>query len=105
MPNALVIRPRAQTDVDAEAAYYHTTDSLLTATRFLEDLRHVFERLVQFPHLGTFWPTGNRELIGLRRRPLPHFPYSVFYLPTEGAVEIVRVLHNSRDLPALLEDL
>jgi toxin ParE1/3/4 len=105
VPKALVIRPRAQADVDAEAAYYHTTDSPLTATRFLEDLRHVFERLVEYPHLGTPWPTTSRELIGLRRRLLIHFPYSVFYLPTAEAIEIVRVLHNSRDLPPLLEDL
>jgi hypothetical protein len=27
----------------------------------------------------------------------------VFYLPTKKTLEIVRVLHNSRDLPAALE--
>lgn len=101
----LVISPRAQTDVDEEAAYYQTTAGLDTATRFLEDLRHTFERLLEFPHLGTPWPTTRRELLGLRRRVLSQFPYSVFSLPSEQAVEIVRVLHNSRDLPAALEDL
>src|SRR4051812_34295246 len=80
VPKVLVISPRAQADVDEEAAYYQTTDSLATATRFLDDLRHVFERLVEFPHLGTPWKTSNRQLVGLRRRLLPHFPYSVFYL-------------------------
>ena len=105
MPKALVIRPQAQADVDAEAAYYQASDTPLTATRFLEDLRHVFERLLHFPQLGRPWPTTNRELLGLRRWPLPHFPYAVFYLSTDTALEIVRVLHNSRDLPALLEDL
>src|SRR3954469_22398551 len=68
VPKVLVISPRAQTDVDEEAAHYQATDSLATATRFLDDLRHVFERLVEFPQ---------------RRRLLPHFPYSVFYLPSE----------------------
>jgi toxin ParE1/3/4 len=105
VPKVLVISPRAQVDVDEEAAYYQATDSLATAARFLDDLRHVFERLVEFPHLGTPWPTQNRQLTGLRRRLLPHFPYSVFYLPSKQAIEIVRVLHNNRDLPASLEDL
>jgi toxin ParE1/3/4 len=105
VPKVLVISPRAQADVDEEAAYYQTTDSLATATRFLDDLRHVFERLVEFPHLGTPWKTPNRQLVGLWRRLLPNFPYSVFYLSTEEAIEIVRILHNSRDLPVSLEDL
>src|SRR6266404_9056548 len=62
VPKVLVISPRAQADVDEEAAYYQTTDSLATATRFLDDLRHVFERLIGFPQLGTPWPTPNRQL-------------------------------------------
>ena len=105
MPKALVIRPQAQADVDEQAAYYQATDSISTATRFLEDVRHVFERLVHFPRLGRPWPTTNPELTGLRRWPLPHLPYSIFYLPTATTIEIVRVLHNSRDLPPLLENL
>jgi toxin ParE1/3/4 len=105
VPKELNITPRAQAEVDEEAAHYQATDSLETATRFLDELCQVFERLVAFPHLGTPWPTTRPELLGLRRRLLPHFPYSVFYLPTEHTIEIVRVLHNSRDLPARLEDL
>lgn len=62
-------------------------------------------RLCSFPTLGTAWPTARRELVGLRRRLISHFPYSIFYLPTEEAIEIVRVLHNKRDLPAVLEDV
>ena len=105
MPRALVIRPQAQADVDEHAAYYQANENLLAATRFLEDTRHVFERLIRFPHIGTPWPTTNPELDGLRRRALPHFPYSVFYLPTSTTIEVVRVLHHRQDFPPLLENL
>lgn len=105
MPKYLVIRPRAQADMDEEALYYQTGDDPAAAARFLEDLEHAFERVVRFPQIGKPWPTPNRELTGLRRLLLSRFPYSVFYLPTETTLEIVRVLHNSRDLPPLLENL
>ncbi len=31
-------------------------------------------------------------------------PDSIFYKPTEKTIQVVRVLHHSRDLPPLLED-
>jgi len=104
VPKTLIILPRAEADVDAHALYYQTHDSPAVASRFLDDLRHAFERVLGFPNVGKLWPTTSRELQGLRRWPLPHFPYSIFYLPSETTIEIVRVLHNSRDLPPLLED-
>jgi plasmid stabilization system protein ParE len=33
------------------------------------------------------------------------FPLSVFYRSSHEAIEIIRVLHHSRDLPPDLEDL
>ena len=48
--------------------------------------------------------SSNPELQGLRRLQMTTFPVSIFYLDTEPHVEIVRVLHGSRDLPALLDE-
>jgi toxin ParE1/3/4 len=101
----LVRRPAAQRDLAEAAAYLVTEGGSALSHRFLDELEAAFRRLCSFPHLGKRWPTTNRELTGIRRWPLAHFPYSVFYLPTETTIEIVRVLHNSRDLPPLLEDL
>ena len=101
----LVRRPAAQRDLAEAVAYLVTEGGSAFGHRFLDELEAAFGRLCSFPHLGKLWPTTKRELTGLRRWPLAHFPYSVFYLPTETTIEIVRVLHNSRDLPPLLEDL
>ena len=101
----LVRRPAARRDLAEAVAYLVTEGGSPLSHRFLDELEATFKRLCSFPHLGTPWPTTNPELTGLRRRPLPRFPYSVFYLPTRTAIEIVRVLHNSRDLPPLLENL
>jgi toxin ParE1/3/4 len=101
----LVRRPVARRDLTEAVRYLREEGGSELSHRFLDELEATLVRLCSFPALGTAWPTTNPELIGLRRRLLPHFPYSIFYLPTETSIEIVRVLHNSRDLPALLEDL
>jgi len=48
-------------------------------------------------------PFGIAE--GLRRWPVPGFRnYLIFYRPTETGVNIVRVLHGSRDITAALQE-
>jgi toxin ParE1/3/4 len=101
----LVRRPAAQRDLADVVRYLRTEGGATVSHRFLDEVEATFTRLRSFPTLGTPWPTTRRKLVGLRRRLLPHFPYSVFYLPREKAIEIVRILHNSWDLPTLLEDL
>ncbi len=101
----LVRRPAARRDLADAVLYLRKEDGAAISHRFLDEAEATFTRLCSFPNLGTPWPTTRRELVGLRRRLLPHFPYSVFYLSTEKTLEIVRVLHNSRDIPTLLEDL
>jgi toxin ParE1/3/4 len=43
-------------------------------------------------------------LPGLRSWPLRTYPHIVFYFEAPDAVEIWRVLHGRRDLPAHLQD-
>ena len=101
----LVHRPAARRDLASAVSYLRAEGGSSTAHRFVDEVEATFTRLCSFPHLGTPWPTTNPELDGLRRRTLPHFPYSVFYLPTETTIEIVRVLHHRQDFPPLLENI
>lgn len=87
-----------------EQVRYLAQHSLETATRFTTYLRAAFERLVQFPHLGRAWPTHNPNLTDLRRLMMTNFPVSIFYRARPETLEIIRVLHNSRDLPSELSD-
>ena len=91
-------------DVGAQAYYLAGASSRAVAIRFLNDFDAALVRLREFPRIGTRWPTDNPELQGLRRLQMTTFPVSIFYLDTEPHVEIVRVLHGSRDLPALLDE-
>ena len=104
MTRDLVVHPRAEADVDELAAYLDDQDPDAGA-RFLDELEHVFDRLTTFPHFGRPWATDNPQLAGLRRAILTTFHVSVFYRQTPTAISIVRVLHQARDIPSLLEDL
>ena len=103
MPGKLIQRPQTEADAYAQVRYLaqHSPEA---AVRFAADLRAAFEQLTPLPKLGRPWPTRNPELKGLRRIGLSNFPPSVFYRPTPEAIEIVRVLHHSRDLPPGLQE-
>ncbi len=102
MPKTLILLPRAEADAYDQARYLaeHSPEA---AARFGVDLRVAFDKLLRFPNLGRPWLTRNPELKGLRRLNLSASPISLFYLPTDKTIEIVRVLHHSRQLPAELE--
>ena len=104
MSRLLVVHARAKADVD-ELATYLDDRGPDAGTRFLDELEHTFERLRTFPRIGRPWPSENPALSGLRRAVLPTFPVSVFYRPTSTTITIVRVLHQARDIPPILEDL
>ena len=44
------------------------------------------------------------NLPGLRSWPLKHYPYLVFYVERADHIDVWRVLHSQRDIPAWLLD-
>jgi len=73
------------------------------ASKFVAQLQAVFGRICIFPQFGGAWPSQAHK--GVRRAVLRDFPYSIFYRATDTTIEVIRVLHHSRDIPPLLEDL
>jgi toxin ParE1/3/4 len=88
----------------ADHAFYLAEDAPDVADRFIDAFEAAAERLSQMPHIGATYPTGNPALFGLRRWPLKGFEkYLIFYLVFEDAVDIVRIIHSSRDLARILD--
>lgn len=95
MPRVLK-RPEAESDLD-EIWWYIAQDSPDNADRFLDRLQERFLALADFPKMGI-----SRDDIqaGLRSQPVGN--YLIFYFPLADGIEIVRVLHGSRDVENLL---
>ncbi|MGH8499607.1 MAG: type II toxin-antitoxin system RelE/ParE family toxin, partial [Methylococcales bacterium] len=71
-------------------------DSPHNKDNFLDRIQEIFLALADFPEMGT----GRDELNkGLRSQPVGN--YMIFYFPLEDGIDIVRVLHGSRDIQSL----
>lgn len=101
MSRDLVIRPKAQADIDARIDYYDAD----AAERFAGELEHIFGRLLDFPHLGQVWDTLNPDqLAGVRYIVMRSFQLYVFYRLTAITIDIIRVLHQAQDIDPLLDE-
>lgn len=88
----------AENDLVSCAAYLQL-DSTETAIRFLEAFDRTVEFLQQSPLIGEVCPYSNPLLEGIRVWRIQKFKnYLVFYRVLSNELEVVRVLHGSRDL-------
>ena len=104
MSRRLIIAPEAELELDELVAFI-ADDSLEAAMRLYAAAESAFQRLLLMPEIGAMREMGTPGLKGLRMWPIPDFPnHLIFYRPTNTGVEIVRVLHTSRDIPGILEE-
>jgi toxin ParE1/3/4 len=93
------VRAQAWREVYKDVAYLGERAGIGVAERFLDSLRASWEQLAEMPHLG---PVYGFQRPGLRRirqwhvRGFEH--WLIFYLPKRNGVDIVRVIHGSRDI-------
>ncbi len=107
MTKGFIFLQSAEDDI-TEIMRYISYDSPQAATAFREAVESACERFVILPEMGSTPDALSRYSIlkGVRVLPLQRFEkYLLFYRPVmDGKIEIVRVVHGARDLPALFED-
>lgn len=75
------------------------------AEQFLDAAEAAFEQLLRMPKMGALREYLSPRLAGLRMWPVPEFPRElIFYRPVEDGIEVVRVLHSSRDIAAIFDE-
>jgi plasmid stabilization system protein ParE len=96
----------AMQDQEEMIDFYATREGSDLAVRYFQALRRAFSLIVAKPHLGSARGFRAAELRGVRWFPLksPFQKHLVFYLVTRETVEIIRVLHASRNIEEILED-
>jgi toxin ParE1/3/4 len=90
----IIKRPRARSDL-SEIWDYIAADNEARADAFVDLIDQKFQTLASHPHLGR-----SRDELEEGLRSFPVGKYVVFYRVIPVGVEIVRVLHGSRDLNA-----
>lgn len=105
MPGCLV-RQGARADLNATLEFLTEQDEK-RAARFARALSQTFADLVKMPRLGSPRVGVDSRLRDLRMWPVRDFKsYLIYYVPLASGdgVEIVRVLHHSRDFETHLTD-
>lgn len=96
----VVRRRRATQDIDEHAAYIAERKPR-AAYRFLDMVEETFDLLARHPRIGS--RRLDHVVAGLLAFPVRAFQsYVVLYLVSGGRVQIVRIVHASRDLESLL---
>jgi plasmid stabilization system protein ParE len=80
----------AEQDITDAQDFYEQHAGLQVATRFLDEVQHVIQLLLQHPGFGTP-TTKNRRVF-----PLKAFPYSVVYRAQGEHLHILIVRHQRR---------
>ena len=97
------VRPKADHDLQDQAFYLATEGSPTVGHRFLVSAHKTFSLLATQPRLGWSAHLNVTELKSLRVFRVSGFEKMlVLYRPLSGGVEILRVIHGSRNLLALV---
>ena len=96
------LRALAAADIEAAVDHYREEAGPQTALDFVDALEAAVNHLRYHPNSGSLRFAFELEIPGLRSWSLQRFPYLIFYVPQDDRIDIWRVLHARRDIPAHL---
>lgn len=105
MVKPVIPRERAIHDVEHAIDYYRNDVAAQSASELIDALQAVYRLIGAHPGIGS--PRYGNELgiPGLRGKALERVPYTVLCVDRPDHVDVLRVLHQHRDIPELLRDL
>ncbi len=102
-----IIQKRAIAVQDLEDLAFHISENNPTAANsFLTAAEYTLELLAGQPDMGVGRQYKNQKLKGMRMFPVKGYGnFLLFYLPlkTNLGIDLVRVLHSSRDMTKIFE--
>lgn len=99
----VVPRELADGDVKEAVGYYMSEGAEQAALDFIADLERAFTHIGRYPATGSPHYAHELNLPNLRFWPLTRYPYLVFYIEREDHIDVWRVLHGQRDIPAWMQ--
>jgi toxin ParE1/3/4 len=98
----VILRAQADRDIQEAVAFYLGEGAEAAALAFVAALERALSHVGRFPSSGSQRYGHELGLSALRSWPVARYPHLVFYVQAEDRVEVWRVLHGQRDLPAWL---
>ena len=100
----VVLREQARRDIDRAVEHYLAEASPAVALAFLDALEEAHRLIGEQPAAGSPRYAHELDLPGLRVWAVRRFPYLVLYVEQATEVDVWRVLHGARDVPAWMQE-
>lgn len=99
----VIPRLLANQDVERAIDYYLHEGAPQAALAFVDALQKAYAKLGRQPGVGSPRYAHTLSIPGLRTLSLKALPYVVCYVEADSFVDVWRVLHQQRDIPAHLD--
>ena len=100
----VVPRSEANRDVDEAIDHYLAENAEQAALGFIDALEQAFTHIARHPATGSPRYAHALNIPGLRFWPLSRYPHLVLFIERDDHINVWRVLHGQRDIPAWLAD-
>jgi len=100
----IIPRSEANRDVEAAIDHYLSEDAERAAAGFIDALEQAYVHISRHAATGSPRYAHELNLPGLRSWPLTRYPHLVFFVEREDHIDVWRVLHGKRDIPAWMSD-
>ncbi len=101
----VIPRVLANRDVEDAIDHYLADAGEKVALGFIDELEQAYRHIERHPATGSPRYAHELNLPGLRSWPLSRYPYLVFYIERPDHIDVWRVLHGKRDIPAWLQEV
>ena len=103
-PKPVIPRELANRDIDAAIKHYLRENAEQAAIGFIDALEQAYAHIGRNPATGSPRYAHELNLPGLRFWPLTHYPHLIFYIERDDRIDVWRVLHGQRDIPAWMHE-
>lgn len=100
----IIPRTQANRDVEDAVAYYLGEAGEAVALGFIDALQRAYSHISRHPGTGSPRYAHELNLPGLRYWPMTGYPHLVFYVEQSDHIDVWRVLHGHRDIPAWMQE-
>jgi toxin ParE1/3/4 len=100
----VLLRAVARQDLEQALAYYLNEATPRTALGFITDAERAMAQLARAATAGSTRYAHELAIPGLRTWALRRDPYVIFYVERADHVDVWRILHAARDIPAWLQE-
>jgi toxin ParE1/3/4 len=97
-------RELARRDVELAIDHYLHEAGAEIALGFVEALRTAYRTIALHPIAGSPRYANELAVPGLRSRMLKRYPHLVFHIERDDHIDVWRVLHAHRDIPAWMRE-